>query len=211
VTHSCESTVFLIDDDAAVRQAMAEVTRSLELPLEILVSAAEYLDQFDPLRPGCLVVDVHLSGMSGLELLEKFHRDRVCVASVAVAADPDISTAVRAMRAGAVTFLKKPVAEQPLWDAIGEALARDAEFRRRQAQIERIHRRMEKLTEGETDVLKLLLAGNMNREIAETLDVSVRTVEVRRAKLMEKMKADTLPEMLRDVFFLEFSAEKKLW
>jgi FixJ family two-component response regulator len=211
MTRANAPAVFLIDDDVVVREAAAAATRALELPLEVLVSPNAYLKQFDPQQPGCLVVDVHFSGTSGLDLLERFQRERVFVASVAVAATPDVLTVVRAMRAGAVTFLNKPLTEEQIAGALDEALARDDDFRRRQARIDRTRRRIEKLTEGETDVLKLLAAGKMNREIGETLNVSVRAVEVRRAKIMEKMKADTLPELLRDVFFLEFSSEEELW
>ena len=209
MTHACEPTVFLVDDDPAVRQSMAALTRSLHKPLAVFTSADEFLQQFHPLQPGCLVVEIRLPGMSGLELLEKLHRDGVSLASIAVAADAAVSASVRAMRAGAITFLAKPIGEQQLWDALAEALERDAEFRRRQTQIERIRRRMERLTEGEGDVLNLLLAGKLNREIAGSLKISVRTVEVRRAKVMEKMNASSMPEMLRDVILLEIFSDKK--
>jgi two-component system, LuxR family, response regulator FixJ len=211
MTRASRSAVFLLDDDVAVRQAMAAVTRSLDLPLETPASVEAYLKQFDPVRPGCLVVGAHLSDMSGLDLLERFCRSRVFVASIVIAADPDIATVVRALRAGAITFMQKPFDEEQLSDAIGEALACDREFRRRQSETDRVRRRLERLTTGEADVLKSLAAGKTNREIADALDVSVRTVEVRRAKVMEKMKADTLPELLHDVFFLEFSSDEKLW
>jgi RNA polymerase sigma factor (sigma-70 family) len=209
LAHDREPTVFLIDDDPVVRQSMSALTRSLKMPLEILVSADDFLNVFHPLQPGCLVAEVRLPGMSGLDLLEKLHRDGVFLASILVSSHAEVSTAVRAMRAGAITFLEKPLVGNQLWDALTEALHRDTEHRRQQTQIERIRRKMEKLNEGESEVLHLLLSGKLNREIAESLGISVRTVEVRRAKLMEKMKAATLPEMLRDVILLEFSSEKK--
>jgi two-component system, LuxR family, response regulator FixJ len=205
-----EPTVFLLDDDPAVRQAVAAMTRSLEMPLAIVASADDFFDRFDPAQPGCLVAAVQSSSPSGLELLEKLHQAGVFFAAIAVADKADAATAVRAMRAGAIDFLEKPLSEERLWSSLQETLARDAAYRQRQAQMERIRRRMEKLTDGESAVLKLIEAGKLNREIAEALGISVRTVEVRRAKLLEKMKASSLAEMLRDVILLEiFSAKEQ--
>jgi FixJ family two-component response regulator len=205
-----EPTVFLIDDDPAMRQLLADLTCSLELPLEIFNSASVFLQQFDAMRPGCLVVEARMPGMSGLELLEKLYRDGLYCAAIAVSAKADTSTIVRAMKAGTVTFLEKPISERQLWDSLYEALECDAEYRRRQSRIDRIQRRMEKLTEGECEVLSLLLEGKMNREIAAAFRISVRTVEVRRAKIMEKMKASSLAEIIRDVLFVEFLTEEPL-
>jgi two-component system, LuxR family, response regulator FixJ len=204
-----EPTVFLLDDDPALRQAVAGLSRSLEMPSEYFGSAEDFLGQFDPTWAGCLVVEARLPGMSGLELLEKLHKEGVFFAAIAVSANADAAMAVRAMKAGAVTFLEKPIPERRLWDSLHEALQCDAEHRRQHARIERIDRRMQKLTQGESDVLALLRAGKSNREIAESFAISIRTVEVRRAKVMEKMKASSLPELLRDVFLLEFFSEKK--
>ncbi|MCC6127033.1 MAG: response regulator transcription factor [Pirellulales bacterium] len=204
MTRPGEPTVFLLDDDPAARQAIAAMTRSLEMPLEIVASADDFLDKFDPARPGCLVVEVHSPGIKGLELLEKLRAAGVFFAAVAVSAKADAAAAVRAMRAGAIDFLAKPLDEERLWSALQEALQRDAEYRRRQAQVERIRRRMERLNEGELAVLELMQAGKPNREIAESLKLSVRAVEVRRAKIMEKMKVSSLAELLRNVILLEF-------
>ena len=205
---SGEPTVFLLDDDPAMRQTLADLTRSLELPLEIFDSASVFLEQYGAMRPGCLVVETRMPGVSGLDLLERLHHDGLFCASIAVSAKADAPTIVRAMKAGAVTFLEKPVAERQLWGSLHEALECDAEYRRRQSRIDRIERRMEKLTEGESAVLSLLLAGKMNREIAAALRISVRTVEVRRAKVMEKMKASSLAEIIRDVLFVEILTEE---
>ena len=159
MTHACEPTLFLLDDDPAVRQAMSTLSRSLQMSLEIFNSAGDFLDKFDPLQHGCLVLDVRLLGKSGLELLENLHRDGIFIATIVISADAEVPTAVRAMRAGAITFLEKPLDELQLREALQEALRRDAEYRRRQTQIDRIRRRREKLTEGEGEVLALLLAG----------------------------------------------------
>ncbi len=124
LTHSCEPTVFLLDDDAAVRQSMSALTRLLQMPLEILASADDFLKKHNPLQHGCLVLEVCLPGMDGLELLEKLHGDGSHIAAIAISANADLATVVRAMRAGAITFLEKPLAERQLWDSLGEALAR---------------------------------------------------------------------------------------
>jgi two-component system, LuxR family, response regulator FixJ len=209
LTNARQPTVFLLDDDPAARQSLAAMTRTLEMPLTVVASVNDFLDRFDPAQPGCLVVAVQSPGTNGLDLLENLHQAGVFFAAIAVSAKADVATAVRAMRAGAIDFLEKPLDDEKLWSALQEALECDAEHRRRQAQMERIRRRMEKLTTGETEVLGLLQAGKSNRAIAAALAVSVRTVEVRRAKLLEKMKAASLAEMLRDVILLEVLDEKQ--
>ena len=209
MTNTGEPTVFLIDDDPAVRQSITELTRSLKLPVEVFGSATDFLKRFGSSRPGCLVVEVRLPGMSGLELLEKLQRDGVFFAAIVVSADASAPLAVRAMKAGAITFLEKPCRGQQLWESLQEALKRDAEQRQRHNQIARIRRRMEQLSAGESEVLSLILAGKMNREIAETLNISVRTVEVRRSMVMEKMKASSLAELIRAALLVEIFLAKQ--
>ena len=209
MTTAREPTVFLLDDDAAVRQSVASMARSMEMPLTILGSAADFLEKFDPAQPGCLVAAVHSSNAGGLELLEQLHEAGIFFAAIAIAAKAEAATAVRAMRAGAIDFLEKPLDEERLWNSLQEALQRDAAYRQRQVRMERIRRRMESLTEGESEVLNLLRAGKLNREIAESLKISVRAVEVRRAKLMGKMKASSMAELLRDAILLDIFSEKQ--
>jgi RNA polymerase sigma factor (sigma-70 family) len=211
LTQLSEPTVFLLDDDPAVRQSMGALTRSLELPMKILESANEFLDAFNPLQSGCLVFDVRLLGLHGLEFFTKLHEGEVFFAAIALAANADVSTAVHAMRAGAINFLQKPLDEPQLFLSIQEALNRDAEHRRRQSQMERIRRRLEKLTKKESDVLKLIMAGKLNREIADMLKISLRTVEERRSKITQKMKAASLPEMIREIVLYEYFSEKSLF
>jgi two-component system, LuxR family, response regulator FixJ len=209
LTNTGEPTIFLIDDDPSMRQLIAELTRALQLPVEVFGSAVDFLKRFESSQPGCLVVEVRLPGMSGLELLEKLKRDGEFFAAIVVTADAEAPQAVRAMKAGAITFLEKPCRGQELWESLQEALKRDAEQRQRHHQIARIRRRMEQLSAGESEVLSLILAGKMNREIAETLKISVRTVEVRRAKVMEKMKASSLAELIRAALLLEIFSAKQ--
>jgi RNA polymerase sigma factor (sigma-70 family) len=203
LNHNGEPTVYLLDDDSAVRQSVNSVARSLQLPVEIFATAGDFLKQFNPSRPGCIVTEARLPGMGGVELLEKIHRAGAFYAAIVVAAKADVSSAVRAMRAGAVTFLEKPCDDQQIWNSLHEALKRDADHRQRQALVDRIRRRMEKLNEGESQVLPLVLEGKKNHEIAASLKVHCRTVEERRARIMEKMKASSLADLLREAITLD--------
>jgi two-component system, LuxR family, response regulator FixJ len=209
LTNTGELAVFLVDDDTAVRQLAASIARSLKRPFEAFDSVEKFLEAFDPSRPGCLITEVRLPGMSGLELLEKLHSGENIFTAVVLSADAEPSTIVRAMKAGAFDFLKKPCGEQQLLESLHKALEHDAAVRRRHAQVARICARKKKLTDGENEVLALLLAGRMNREIADALKVSVRTVEVRRSKLMDKMKASSLAELIRAAVLAEIHAAKE--
>ncbi len=192
-----DSTVFIIDDDPAVRQALAVLVRSMHLHAEAFESAQHFLDAFDATRPGCLLLDVRMPGISGLELLEHLSRSDVHLPSIVMSAYGDVPMVVRAMKAGALNFLEKPCRDQQLWEAIQEGLKWDAIHRQHVALKARMQRRLDHLTSGEHDVLRLLVEGKSNKTIATELDLSVRTIEVRRAKIMKKMKADSLAELIR--------------
>jgi two-component system, LuxR family, response regulator FixJ len=192
-----DSTVFIVDDDPAVRQSLTVLMRSMRLQAEAFGSAQEFLDAFDASRPGCLLLDVRMPGMSGLGLLEQFHREEVCLPAIIMSAYGDVPMAVRAMRAGALNFLEKPCRDQQLWEAIQEALKWDQVRRQQMALHDQAARRLERLTPGERDVLRLLIDGRSNKSAAAELGLSVRTIEVRRAKLMKKMKAESLAELIR--------------
>jgi FixJ family two-component response regulator len=207
--YAYQPTVFLLDGDPAVRQMMAALARGWDWPVEIIPSVEEFLDASNPLQPGCLVADIHSPGMSGGGFLENFRRGGMFYAIVALSPKTDVPTAVRMMKAGATAFLEKPVDQDTLKAAVEEALRIDADHRRRQGHLDRIRRRWKKLNDGENDVLKLILLGKMNREIADALTVSVRTVEVRRAKIMEKMKANSLAELIRETVYVELYDEQR--
>lgn len=192
-----EPTIFIVDDDPAVRQSLTMLVRSMRLQAEAYESAQHFLDAFDPGRPGCLLLDVRMPGISGLSLLEKLNQDDIPLPSIVMSAYGDVPMVVRAMKAGALNFLEKPCRDQQLWDAIQEAIKWDHQHRKHLALRAKVLRRMSHLTAGEHDVLKLLVDGCSNKAIAEALGVSVRTVEVRRAKLMKKMKAESLAELIR--------------
>ena len=192
-----ESTVFIIDDDPAVRQALAVLVRSMRLRVEAYESSKDFLDNFDSTRPGCLLLDVRMPGISGLELLEQLGQNNVRLPAIVMSAYGDVPMVVRAMKAGALNFLEKPCRDQQLWEAIQEGLKWDAVHRKYIVLRTRVLHRLQRLTSGEHDVLRLLIDGKSNKTIAAELNLSIRTIEVRRAKLMKKIKAESLAELIR--------------
>jgi len=192
-----EQVVFVVDDDAAVRRAFTLLLGSMGLQVEAHGSAREFLDAYDPGQPGCLLLDVRMPGMSGLELLELLATRAVSPPAIIVSAHGDVPMVVRAMRAGALSFLEKPCRDQELWDSIQEAFRWDANNRRQIASIKRIERRLDRLTPGETQVLRMVIAGKPSKVMAVELDLSIRTIEVRRAKIMEKMQAESIAELVQ--------------
>jgi two-component system, LuxR family, response regulator FixJ len=203
-----ESTVFIVDDDPAVRQALAVLVRSMRLRAETFDSVRQFQDAFDPMRPGCMLLDVRMPGVSGLELLEKLSEDDIQMPTIVMSAYGDVPMVVRAMKAGALNFLEKPCRDQQLWEAIQEALKWDAAHRQQLAMHTRAAHGLQRLTLGERDVLRLLIDGLSNKAIAGELKVSVRTVEVRRAKLMKKMNAESLAELIRLALAADAQYEK---
>jgi two-component system, LuxR family, response regulator FixJ len=194
---SDEATVFLVDDDPITLQMMLATVKVVFPRVETFSSAAEFLAAYRPGRPGCLVLDVALQGMSGLELQRKLIHDKISLPVVFVTSHANVAMAVEAMQMGAVHFLEKPAREQQLWDSIRKALELDAQNRRRLARRQHAEERLSKLTPGEREVLNLILEGKMNKEIAADLNLSTRTIEDRRAKLMKKMNAQCVAELVQ--------------
>jgi two-component system, LuxR family, response regulator FixJ len=192
-----EPTIFIIDDDPAVRQALSVLVRSMHMQAETYESAQHFLDALDVTRPGCLLLDVRMPGTSGLELLEQLNRAEIRLPAIVMSAYGDVPMVVRAMKAGALNFLEKPCRDQQLWEAIQEGLKWDAAHRQQTALHAKALHRLGRLTPGEHDVLRHLVDGRSNKAIATELGLSVRTIEVRRAKLMKKMKAESLAELIR--------------
>ena len=193
-----DPTIFIVDDDPAVRQALTVLVRSMHLQAEAYESAQQFLDAFDAARPGCLLLDVRMPGISGLGLLEQFNREEVPLPAIVMSAYGDVPMVVRAMKAGALNFLEKPCRDQQLWEAIQEALKWDS---RPSAAGGPAHARSSiacnVLPPANTTCCALLIDGKSNKTIAAELNLSVRTIEVRRAKLMKKMKAESLAELIR--------------
>ncbi len=194
---SSEPTVFIVDDDPAARRALAILMGSMDLRAQAYASARGFLDEFERAMPGCLLLDVRMPGVSGLELLDELRRQSIELPVVFLSAHGDVPMVARAMRAGAMNFLEKPWRDHELWEAIQEAIKHDAESRRKSARRERVRKRIAQLTDGERTVLKMLVDGMSNRAIGTELELSVRTIEVRRAKVMQKMKAKSLAELVR--------------
>lgn len=192
-----EPTVFLVDDDPAVVDSLTALVKVVFPRVEAFTSAAEFLAAYHGDRPGCLVLDVAMPGMSGLELHRKLIEEKAHLPVVFITGHGNVQMAVGAMQAGAVNFLEKPFREQELWDSIRKALELDERNRRRKARRHQAERRMAQLTRGEREVLDLILEGRRNKEIADQLGLSVRTIEDRRARLMKKMRVDSVAELVR--------------
>ena len=192
-----QPTVFIVDDDRASRRSLSGLVESMRLPVEAFASAADFLDAFDSSRPGCLLLDVRMPGIVGLELLDRLAEAEISPPVIFISASGDVPTVVRVMKAGALDFLEKPCPDQQLREALDEGLRRDADNRKRWERTARIKRRIAQLAPGERDVLKMLVQGESNKTTAALLGLSVRTIEVRRAKLMRKMKAESLAELVR--------------
>ena len=187
------ATVFVVDDDEAVRNSLRLLLKSVGLPVETSTSAQEFLDRFDPDRAGCLVLDIRMPGMSGLELQERLNAMHAMVPVVFITGHGDVPMAVEAMQHGAVDFIQKPFRDQDLLDRINQALEKDRENRAGLRARDAIRARIADLTPREKEVLDLVTAGKANKVIAGDLNVSQRTVEIHRARVMEKMEASSLP------------------
>ncbi|MEW7978465.1 MAG: response regulator transcription factor [Candidatus Sedimenticola endophacoides] len=198
-----ESTVFVVDDDREVRDALQLLMESVGLPVETFGSAQEYLDRFDPERPGCLVLDIRMPGMSGLELQARLNAERIYPPIVIITGHGDVPMAVRAVQAGAVDFVQKPFNDQALLDSVHRAIERDAQQRGEVSRLRDIEERVRRLTPREREVMDLVIAGKRNKVIASEMNISQSTVEAHRAKVMEKMEADTLSSLMRVMLTLE--------
>jgi RNA polymerase sigma factor (sigma-70 family) len=191
-----EPVVFIIDDDASVRKSLERLVRSVGLRGEPFASAPEFLQRAATDGPSCLVLDVRMPGVSGLALQETLAAAGHHIPIVFISGHGDIPMSVRAMKAGAVDFLPKPVNDQDLLEAIQEAIARDRQARQERAALQDIQRRVARLTPREHDVLALVVAGMLNKQIAAALGTSEKTVKVHRARVMQKMQVSSVPQLV---------------
>jgi two-component system response regulator FixJ len=199
------STVFLVDDDPAVRDALRLLMESVSLPVQAYATAWEFLDTYDPGQPGCLVLDVRLPGMSGLELQKELNARKIYLPVIIITGHGDVPMAVRAMKAGAFDFLEKPFNDQELLDRIHQAIRRDLRRREREAQRDLIAARVALLTPREREVLNMTVAGKTNQMIAEELHISRKTLDIHRSKIMEKMQAQGVADLIRLALLAEKS------
>jgi two-component system, LuxR family, response regulator FixJ len=196
-------TAIVVDDDEAVRSSLKLLLRSVKLPVTVYASAQDFLHNYSVEQPGCLIVDVRMPGMSGLELQEQLNLRGAMIPLIFITGHGDIAMAVEAMRYGAFDFLPKPFQDQELLDRIQRALEKDARNRREIAQTDRIRGLFESLTPREREVLDLVTSGKPNKVMAADLGVSQRTIEIHRARVMEKMHADSLAQLVRMVLVLK--------
>ena len=192
-----DATVFVVDDDAPMRESLKNLIRSVGLRAEVFASAQEFLRSKRPDVPGCLVLDVRMPGLSGLDLQRRTTEAGVEIPIIFITGYGDIPMSVRAMKAGAVEFLTKPFRDQDLLDAIQQALERDRKARDQRAAIEELRSRFASLTPREREVMARVVAGLLNKQIGGELGTSETTVKIHRHQVMEKMGAGSLAELVQ--------------
>jgi FixJ family two-component response regulator len=189
--------VFVVDDDPCLRDAVQGLILSIGSEVETYASAEEFLACFDSARPGCLLLDVRLRGMSGLELLEKLAQEQVRIPIIVLTGFGDVPMAVRAFKLGAVEFVQKPFNPQELLERIRKAVTQDLQERRRHVELDEIKGRLSSLTARERQVMDFVVSGCPNKVVAARLGLSQKTVETHRIRIMQKMRANNAVELTR--------------
>lgn len=192
-----QASVYVVDDDISVRESLKNLFRSVGLKVETFETAQEFLSGHRPDIPGCLILDVRLPGMSGLDLQRALAEKKVDIPIIFITAHGDVQMSVRAMKLGAIEFLSKPYREQELLDAVRQAIERDRENRSRWREIAELQSRYESLSHREREVMGLVVEGYPNKQIAGQLGISQATVKLHRGRSMEKMRAASLADLIR--------------
>jgi len=205
-----QAIVFVVDDDVSVREALSSLIRSAGLRVATFASAQEFLARERPDLPSCLVLDVRLPGLSGLDLQKRMAEANLEIPIIFITGHGNIPAAVQAMKAGALEFLTKPFTDRDLLDAIEQAIKRDRAARRHQAEMRELHGRYESLTPREREVMELVVSGLLNKQVAAELGTSMVTVKIQRGQVMRKMRADSLADLVRMSQSLGIRRVKKL-
>jgi len=192
-----DSIVYVVDDDSSVREAIKSLIRSVGLRVETFGTAQEFLKSARPDAPGCVVLDVRLPGLSGLDLQRELAANGINLPVIFITGHGDIPMSVRAMKAGALEFLTKPFRDQDLLDAILQALERDLSARQQRSETAELRERFDSLTAREREVMGLVVSGLLNKQIAGELGTSEVTIKIHRSQVMKKMDAGSLAELVR--------------
>ena len=206
ITKTVRSMVFVVDDDPSVRDAISRLLGTVGLPAKEFGSALEFLAGDRPDEPSCLILDVRLPGISGIDFQRELSKANIRIPIIFITAHGDVPMSVKAMKAGAVEFLIKPFHDQDLLDAVQMALEKDRLRRLRESEIHEFQRRLRTLTPREREVLPLVISGRLNKQIAAEMNASEATVKVHRSQLMRKMEAKSVPDLVRMAEKLGISA-----
>ncbi|MBN1806844.1 MAG: response regulator transcription factor [Sedimentisphaerales bacterium] len=191
-----ESTVFVVDDDETMREGLRQLLQSVNLNIKTFASSQEFLDSYDPSSPGCLILDVRMPGMSGPKLQEELLTKNIHLPIIFISGHGDVTMVANVFKKGALDFIEKPFSSQILLDRIQDAIAKDIQFRKKLDEQESIKEKLALLTKREQEVMNLIVAGKLNKVVANELGLSQRTVEVHRANIMEKLKVGSIAELV---------------
>jgi len=204
-----DATVFIVEDDALIRDSLSLLVKSVGLKADTFSSAKAFLDTELPDTPCCLVLDIRMPGLSGLDLQDELVKRRISIPIIFITGHGTVPMSVRALKAGAVDFLQKPFEDQVLLDLIHHTIEQNRRTRMAQAEIKEIRQRIKSLTLREHEILVLVTAGRLNKQTADELKMSENTVKTHRARLMRKMAVDSLAELVRATEKAGLHPEKK--